>query len=221
MASERETVKTLAIATADARDRRAEEEDPARSGVFGRWRRLGIRTFSRTVTSDLAASSWSRREGFSLRFSMSGPHYAVAHHFRQYSCEHRLVGSARLSSFNSFTTSHIPFSLTSHMSGQSGPSHFEVLFEAAFRDYEDQTGKTLANHSLAKKFQSCDSVESVTAVLREQIETSSEARGKEKVLKPLKNVLLVLHKLSSASAINFGQHLGLVRPLAPVGFRRP
>jgi hypothetical protein len=104
------------------------------------------------------------------------------------------------------------FSLTSHMSGQSGPSHFQALFEAAFRDYEKLTGKTLANHPLAEKLQNCDSIESVTAVIREQTETSGEVRGNDKVLKPLKNVLSVLHKLSSASAVNFGQHLGLVRP---------
>jgi len=92
------------------------------------------------------------------------------------------------------------------MSDQSGPSHFQELFEAAFRDYEKQTGKTLANHPLAEKLQSCDSVESVTAVLREQTETSSKIQGKDKILKPLKNVLSVLDKLSSAS------DLALVRP---------
>jgi hypothetical protein len=94
----------------------------------------------------------------------------------------------------------------------SDPSHFRMLFEAAFRDYETQTGKALASHPLAEKLQSCDSVESVTAVLREQTETSSEIQGKDKVLKPLKNVVSVLHKLSSTSAVNFGHHLGLVRP---------
>jgi hypothetical protein len=98
------------------------------------------------------------------------------------------------------------------MSGQSGPSHLQTLFEAAFRDYERQTGKTLANHPLAEKLQSCHTVESVTDLLREQTETSGEIRGKDNVLKPLKNVLSVLHKLSSASAVNFGHHLGLVRP---------
>jgi hypothetical protein len=97
------------------------------------------------------------------------------------------------------------------MIDQSGPSHFQALFEAAFRDYEMQTGKTLANHPLAEKLQNCDSVESVTAVLREQTESSSEIRGKDRVLKPLKNVLSVLQELSSTSAVNFGQHLGLVR----------
>ena len=107
------------------------------------------------------------------------------------------------------------------MSDQSGPSHFQVLFEAAFRDYEKQTGKILANHPVAEKLQSCDSVESVIAVLREQAEASSEIKGKDKVLKPLKKVLLILHKLSSASAVDFGQHLGLVRPYAQIGFQCP
>ena len=98
------------------------------------------------------------------------------------------------------------------MSDQSGPSHLQTLFEAAFQDYESQTGKTLANHPLAEKLQSCDSVESVTAVLREQTEIASEIRGKDKVFKPLKNVLSLLYKLSSASTVDFGQQLGLVRP---------
>ena len=91
------------------------------------------------------------------------------------------------------------------MSDESA-SHFQALFEAAFREYERQTGKTLADHPLANKLQICDSVESVTAVLCEQIETSSEIRGKDNVLKLLKNVLSVLHKLSSDS------DLGLVCP---------
>ena len=107
------------------------------------------------------------------------------------------------------------------MSEQSGPSHFQAIFEAAFRDYEKQTGKTLASHPLAEKLQSCHSVESVTAVLLEQTESSSEIRGKDKVMKPLMNVLSVLHNLSSASAVNLGHHLGLVRPWAPIGFHCP
>ena len=92
------------------------------------------------------------------------------------------------------------------MNDQPGPFHFRQLFKTT---YEKQTGKTLANHPLAEKLQSCDSVESVTAVLREQTETSNEIRGKNKVLKPLKNVLSALHKLSSV--VSFGRHLGLVR----------
>ena len=107
------------------------------------------------------------------------------------------------------------------MSDLSGASHFKALFEAAFKDYERQTGNTLTNHPLAKKHQSCDSVESVTAVLREQTEASSEIWGKENVLKPLKKVSTVLYKLSSTSAVDFGHHLGLVRPQAPIAFQDP
>ena len=98
------------------------------------------------------------------------------------------------------------------MSDPSGSSHFQALFEAALRDYEIQTGKTLANHPLAEKLQSCDSVESVTAVLREQTETSNQIRGKDRALKPVKNILSLLHELSSSSVVKFGQHLDLVRP---------
>ena len=104
------------------------------------------------------------------------------------------------------------------MSIQSGPSgsHFQELFEAAFRDYEKKTGKILADHPLAEGLQSCDSVEAVTAILLKQIEASSETWEKDKVLKPLRSVLSVLHKLSSTSAVNFGQHLGLVRSHLPI-----
>jgi hypothetical protein len=99
------------------------------------------------------------------------------------------------------------------MGDQSGPGHFQELFEAAFRDYENQTGRSLANnHSLAEKLQSCDSVESLTTVLHEQ---TGEIQGKDKLLKPLKNVLSILHKLSSDS------DLGLVRPQAPTAFQFP
>ena len=101
----------------------------------------------------------------------------------------------------------------------SDQSHFQALFEAAIRDYEKKTGKSLANHPLAEKLQSCDSVESVTTVLFEQTEASGEIQGKDKVLKPLKNVLSVLHKLSSTPAVDFGQHLGLVRPEATIRFQ--
>ena len=98
------------------------------------------------------------------------------------------------------------------MSNPLGSLHLQALFEAAFRDYEKQTGKTLANHPLAEKLQSCDSVESFTAVLREQSKTSSEILEKDRVLKPVKNILSLLHELSSSSVLKFGQHLGLVCP---------
>ena len=96
------------------------------------------------------------------------------------------------------------------MSNQSGSSHLQALFEAALQDYQKQTGIELAKHPLAEKLQNCDSVESVTIVLREQTQAFDEFLGKDKVLKPLKTVLSGLHKLSAAA--DFGTAIGLVRP---------
>lgn len=93
------------------------------------------------------------------------------------------------------------------MSDQSRPSRLEVLFEAALQDYQKQTGIVLDNHPLAEKLQNCSTVESVTAVFHEQTQAFSEFRGKDKVLKPLKNTVSVLHKLSAAA-----DTIGLVSP---------
>ena len=84
------------------------------------------------------------------------------------------------------------------MNDQPGSSHLRVLFEAALEDYKQQTGIQLAEHPLAERLQDGNSVESVTAVLREQAQDFKEFREKDKVLKPLKKVLTVLHRLSSA-----------------------
>ena len=89
-------------------------------------------------------------------------------------------------------------------------SHLQVLFEAALQDYQSQTGIALATHPLAEQLQNCHSVESVTAVLREQTQAFSEFQEKDKVLKPLKKAVSVLHKLSATA--NFGKDIGLVRP---------
>jgi hypothetical protein len=104
------------------------------------------------------------------------------------------------------------FFLTSDMTDQTGPSrlHWQVLFEAALQDYEKQTGIVLAKHPLAEQLQNCHSVESVTDVLHEQTQAFSEFRGGDKIMKPLKNTLSVLHKLSAAAKL--GQAIGLVRP---------
>ena len=96
------------------------------------------------------------------------------------------------------------------MSDQSGSSHLRALFETALKDYKQQTGIELAEHPLAGRLQDCNTVESVTAILGEQTREFKEFREKDKVLKLLKKVLTVLHKLSSAA--DFAQDAGLVCP---------
>jgi hypothetical protein len=99
------------------------------------------------------------------------------------------------------------------MSDQPRSSHLRVLFEAALEDYKQQTGIELARHPLAEHLQDCNSVESVTAILREQAQDFKEFREKDKILKSLKKVLIVLHRLSSVA-----QDVGLVCPWAPTRF---
>ena len=101
------------------------------------------------------------------------------------------------------------------MSNQSGSSHLRVLFETALEDYKKQTSIELAKHPLAEQLQDCNSVESVTDILREQAQGFKEFREKDKVLRPLKKVLTVLHRLPPAA--NFAQYVGLVCPWAPTG----
>ena len=98
------------------------------------------------------------------------------------------------------------------MSDQSGSSRsrLRVLFEAALDDYKRQTGIDLAEYPLAERLQDGNSVESVAAILRKQAQDFKKFREKDKVLKSLKKVLTVLHKLSSAA--NFAQDVGLVCP---------
>ncbi len=94
-------------------------------------------------------------------------------------------------------------------------SRLRVLFETALQDYERQTGIALAKHPLADQLQNCDSVESITAVLREQIQASNEFQGRDKFLKPLKSAVSILYKLSASA--DLGQAIGLVLPWALMG----
>jgi hypothetical protein len=95
------------------------------------------------------------------------------------------------------------------MNDQSASSRLQGLFEAALHDYEKQTGIALAEHPLAGQLQDCDSVESFTVVLHGQTQAFNEFRGREKIIKPLKNALSVLYNLSATA--NLGQDFGLVR----------
>ena len=88
-----------------------------------------------------------------------------------------------------------------------------VLFQTALEDYKKQTGIELTKHPLAERLQDCNSVEEVTEILREQAKDFDNFRQKDKVLKPLKKVLTVLHIISSVPSVaDFSQHVGLVCP---------
>jgi hypothetical protein len=101
------------------------------------------------------------------------------------------------------------------MSDHSASSHLKVLFEAALNDYERHTGIALAKHPLAERLQECDSVECITAVLHEQTQAFNDFRGKEKVMKLLKNAVSVLYKVSACAKL--GEVIGMVHLKASMG----
>jgi hypothetical protein len=94
------------------------------------------------------------------------------------------------------------------MGDQSQSSHFKVLFEAALKDYQSQTGTILADHPLALQLQICDSIESVTAVLQAQARAFSEFRGDDgKIMKSLNHVVSVLYSFSASTTL--GEAIGM------------
>jgi hypothetical protein len=101
------------------------------------------------------------------------------------------------------------------MSDHTGPSRFRVLFEAAVQQYEKQAEIPLARHPLAEQLQNCDSVDSVIAVLQEQVRAFSEFRGSDRIMKSLKGVVSVLSTLSAVADLS--DSIGLVRRMAPIG----
>jgi hypothetical protein len=96
----------------------------------------------------------------------------------------------------------------------SSPSYLKDLFEVALQEYERQTGIALAKHPLAERLQECYSVESITSALHEQTQGFNDFRGKERVMKLLKNVVSILYKLSACAKL--GEIIGMVHILGVV-----
>jgi len=102
------------------------------------------------------------------------------------------------------------------MSHASSSSSFQLLFNAALQDYENQTGTKLDEHPLAKQLESCDSVDSITSVLQQHAQKFHEFRGGEdgKIMKSLKCAVHVLYTLSTSTTL--GEGIGLVCPKSPI-----
>ena len=95
------------------------------------------------------------------------------------------------------------FFATQHMIDQSAPSHLQGLFDAALREYEKQTGTTLAKHPLVVRLEHCHSVESVMAVLEDQSKALRKFRGSDgRITKSLKSAVSILFSLSTSDALD-------------------
>ena len=77
----------------------------------------------------------------------------------------------------------------------SSSSRFQAIFEAALKSYQKQTKKDLLAHPLATQFQSCDSIDAIFAILRDQVQEFDKSRSGDdrltKWLSPTVNVLSV------------------------------
>ena len=96
---------------------------------------------------------------------------------------------------------------------ESTSVHVHALFESAFQAYEEKTGITLAEHPLATQLESCHSVESMTALVQDQVSAFNEFRGKDRVTKSVESTLSILTKLSATASL--GDAVGLVRRKGP------
>ena len=87
-------------------------------------------------------------------------------------------------------------------------SSFQGLFNAALQDYQIQTGNNLIDHPFVKQLESCNSVDSITAVLQEQAQIFRDFRGDDgKFMKSLKFSVNTLYTLSVTT-----EGIGLVHP---------
>jgi hypothetical protein len=74
------------------------------------------------------------------------------------------------------------------------------------RAYENETGVILANHRLAMELQRCDTVEGITALLKDQ---AKDFRKSEKVTRSVETIVSILTPLTYAASLP--DTVGLVR----------
>ncbi len=106
--------------------------------------------------------------------------------------------------FHSLHLFHLDMSL-------SPSSSFLSLYHSALQDYTTQTGTNLVDHPFAKQLENCESVDSISSLLQENVRKFLEFRGEDgKIIKSLKCAVHVLHTLCTSTVL--GEGIGLVRP---------
>ena len=94
----------------------------------------------------------------------------------------------------------------------SPSASFVLLYNAALQDYTTQTGTNLVDHPFAKQLQNCESVDSISSLLQENVRIFREFRTEDgKIIKSFKCAVNVLYTLSNSTVL--GASIGLVRPM--------
>jgi hypothetical protein len=90
----------------------------------------------------------------------------------------------------------------------SSSSNFQPIFNNALKAYERRTKRDLLAHPLAAQLQACDSVSSILAVLRHQVQELDQSQSSDdRLTKWLAPTVNVLYALSAT----LGEGVGLVR----------
>lgn len=84
------------------------------------------------------------------------------------------------------------------MSDRPGSSRLQALFETALRNYQQETGITLAEHPLAKQLEDCYSVDSIITFLQTQAQAFVEFREGHRIPTSIKTTVSILNGLSAA-----------------------
>jgi hypothetical protein len=113
------------------------------------------------------------------------------------------------------------FPSTRQMNVYSVPPHLQSLFDNAIEKYKKQEGSALIENQLVA-LRTCNSVESVAAVLEERAQAFREFLGHDrhkKMLKSIKRVVHVFHTAFTAlgGAVQVGHGVGsVVRLMLPI-----
>jgi hypothetical protein len=131
----------------------------------------------------------------------ASPHSTLYHYHLPSTC--RLL-TAHRSSLPSHISSIFDMSQPSSLSSNS-----RILFDAALQDYKDETGNILTDHPIAKQLETCESVNSITAILQEQARSFRGFKENDgRLMKALNSSVDVLCSPSISSALN--EAIGLV-----------
>ena len=102
----------------------------------------------------------------------------------------------------------------------SPSASFLLLYNSALQDYTTQTGTNLIDHPFTKQLEKCESVDSISSLLQENLRRFYESRKEDgKIMKSLKCAVHVLHALSTSTVL--GEGVGLVRPKSAIHISYP
>ena len=102
------------------------------------------------------------------------------------------------------------FFSTCDMGDHYGPTRFCALFVSTLQAYTKSTGVSLAEHPLTLQLQTCQSVESITTLLQDQIvRTSSDFGENDRLEGSIKSTISILSTISATAPPDWA--IGLVR----------